>query len=71
MNVLIGLLKGGPLNGYKSIAGYVLANLFAGSPLAIDAVNAALAAPSLATIGNAVAHVVLALGLGHQVAKKI
>jgi len=71
MKFLTGLLAGGPLNGWKTILGYLFANVLTGSPLALDAVNAALALPSVANIGAAVAHVVLALGVGHQVVKKI
>jgi cytochrome bd-type quinol oxidase subunit 2 len=70
MNLLINLLKGGPLNGWKTILGYVLANLFAGSPLALEAVNLALSVPTVANIANAIAHLVLAGGVVHQVAKK-
>ncbi len=70
MKLLTSLLSGGPLNGWKTIVGYLFANLLSGSPVALDAVNAALAAPTVSNVGTAVAHVVLAVGIGHQVIKK-
>ncbi len=71
MGMLTGLLKGGSLNGYKTILGYLFANILSGYPLALDAVNVAVSAPTIANITGAVAHIVLAVGVGHQVVKKL
>lgn len=71
LKTLLSLLKGGPLNGWKTIIGYIAANLLAGSPVALDALNKYLADPSLANLANLFANLLLAYGVGHQLVKKV
>lgn len=68
---LLLILKGGPLNGWKTVVGYIAANVLAGSPLALEAVNKYLTDPSASNLINLAAHLLLALGIGHQIAKKV
>ena len=69
MNFLNKLLSKLPLNGWKSILGFLGINLAAGQILAVEAVIQAIALPSPASIGNAVAQLLLALGLLHKAVK--
>ena len=59
------------LNGYKAIIGFLLANLFAAHPMIVDSINKAVADPSLGTVAAAAGQVLLVIGIGHQVVKKM
>lgn len=68
---IFSLIKGGPLNGWKTIVGYIAANVLAGSPLALEALNKYLADPSLANLASLAANLLLFYGVGHQLIKKV
>jgi hypothetical protein len=65
------LLSGGPLNGIKMLVGYFLANLAAGHPLFVDAVNKTIEEPSTGNIINVVAQGLLIWGGFHDIVKKV
>ena len=70
LNKLLTLLLGGPLNGWKTIVGYIVANVLASSPLALAAFEKYLADPSIANLSSLAAQLLLLYGVGHQVIKK-
>ena len=65
------LLSGGPLNGFKMLTGYLLANLAVGHPLFVDAASKALQEPTVANLVNVVAQGLLIWGGLHDVVKKV
>lgn len=70
MNKLLVLLSGGPLNGLKMLVGYLLANVAAGEPLFIEAVNKLFDGPTLPALLNVVGQALLIWGGVHDVVKK-
>ncbi len=59
------------LNGWKSIVGFLGINLAAGHVLVIDAALDAISNPNPQSIGNAVAQLLLLVGLSHKAVKEV
>lgn len=71
MDKLLAMFTGGPLNGLKMLVGYVLANVAAGHPLLVEAVNKLIEEPNVVNAISVLGQLMLLWGGLHDVAKKV